>query len=353
MSSAEQRRVLWSRLRQAILDPERWRYAVTHNFQLKVVSLVFAFGLWSFVNFGERDTEEALKVPLELRNIPASLVITSPRVDFIDLRVIGPRTLLGRIDRSRLSMTLDLDGVGPGPAVFRVGAESLNLPRGVRVVRINPAVVTLDLERVAKKVVPVQLQLDGEPPSGFKIVSARITPESIEVTGPAGEVKAVEGVQTAPLEIGEGEEGVIRRDLPLEAVGDLLSFSVARVTAEVRIEEIQVRRELADVPVEVRNTSDAAEVAPATVTVTVRGPRRMVTALAASDIRVYADAANGDGVTKLAAEVPAPAELIAIEPKTATLRIMRPTAVPDTPLAAATGKVAAKKTPPRDAARKR
>ena len=81
----------------------------------KLLSVAIAFSLWLFVNFGERDTEESFKAALELRNIPAHLMITSPRVDFIDLRLSGPRTLLGRIDRSRLSIPLDLGGRASGP----------------------------------------------------------------------------------------------------------------------------------------------------------------------------------------------------------------------------------------------
>src|SRR5437867_9864468 len=126
----ERLRAAWVAVR-TVLDPERIRGAFTRNLPLKTLSLLISFSLWFFVNFGERDTEESLKVPLELRNVPAHLLITSPRVDFIDLRVIGPRTLLGRIDRNRLSMALDLTGVRPGPAVFRVDTESLSLPRGV------------------------------------------------------------------------------------------------------------------------------------------------------------------------------------------------------------------------------
>ena len=120
----EQLLSLGRRLLATALNPERLRQLVTRNIALKVLSLVIAFSLWMFVNFGERDTEESLRVPLELRNIPAHLMITSPRVDFVDLRVTGPRTLLGRIDRNRLSIPLDLGGVRPGPAVFRVGADS-------------------------------------------------------------------------------------------------------------------------------------------------------------------------------------------------------------------------------------
>ncbi|HVM96737.1 MAG TPA: hypothetical protein VMT89_10125, partial [Candidatus Acidoferrales bacterium] len=55
---------VWRRLRAAAVDPQRWRYAFTHNLSLKALSLALAFGLWSFVNFGERDSEESLKVPL-------------------------------------------------------------------------------------------------------------------------------------------------------------------------------------------------------------------------------------------------------------------------------------------------
>lgn len=348
MSSSEQkRRDVWGRFRQAILAPERWRQAVSHNFVLKLLSLVFAAGLWAFVNFGERDTEEALRVPLELRNIPAAMVITSPRVDFIDLRVMGPRTLLGRIDHNRLSITLDLTGVRPGPAVFRVATEPLNFPRGVRVVRITPAVVTLDLERVAKKTVPVQLQLDGEPPAGFKLVSARIDPETVEITGPVGEVKEIEVLHTAGLEISEAEAGVITQELPLESVGDYISSDVPRVTVEVRIEEVQVRRELEGVAVEVRNTTADATVSPDSVKVTVRGPKRMVAALEPADVHVFADASSGDGVSKLAAEVPSPAELITLDPKTVILTLIDATPTPaETPSAIGVDKGAAKQATP-------
>src|SRR5512135_2697676 len=174
---------VWGRMREALLDPERLRQAVTRNVALKLLSLLIAFCLWFFVNFGERDSEESLKVPLELRNIPAHLMITSPRVDFIDLRVSGPRTLLGRIDRNRLSFGLDLNGVRPGPAVFRVDVASLNLPRGVQAVRINPSQVTLEMERVGHKAVPVRLRLNGKPPPDLQIAETKVSPETVQVTG--------------------------------------------------------------------------------------------------------------------------------------------------------------------------
>ncbi len=54
-------------------------------------------------------------------------------------------------------MPLDLRGVRPGPAVFRLIADALDLPRGVTVARLTPSEVTLEFARVVRKSVPVRV----------------------------------------------------------------------------------------------------------------------------------------------------------------------------------------------------
>jgi YbbR-like protein len=312
----EQLKSLWRTLRATVFNPERMRQAVTRNVGLKLLSLLIAFGLWSFVNFGERDTEESLKVPLELRNIPAHLMITSPRIDFIDLRVTGPRTLLGRIDRNRLSMGLDLGGVRAGPAVFRVGAESLNLPRGVKVVRLNPAQVTLELERVAHKSVPVHLRLVGKPPPELQVADTKVSPETVQVMGPASDVEEVHAANTEALDISKATAGTIERELPLDSLGDYLAFSASRIAAQVRIEEVSTTREFKRVPIEVKNTTAGFRVVPDTVRLTLRGPKRLLNGFELSAGVVSVDAASdgGDRMVKPSVELPTGVELVAIDP---------------------------------------
>ena len=83
---------------------ESLRTLLLHNAAIKLLSILIAAGLWFFVNAGERDTELAVRVPVELRNRPANMMLVSPRVDFIDLVVSGPRTLLNRIDLTRVDL---------------------------------------------------------------------------------------------------------------------------------------------------------------------------------------------------------------------------------------------------------
>jgi YbbR domain-containing protein len=317
---------VWRRMRDALLDPDRLRQMVTRNFALKVLSVLIAFSLWFFVNFGERDSEESLKVPLELRNIPAHLMITSPRVDFIDVRVSGPRALLGRIDRNRLSIGLDLGGVRPGPAVFRVDVGALNLPRGVQAARINPSQITLELERVSQRSVPVKLHLRGKPPSDFQVGDTKVSPETVQVTGPASDVHDVTAVSTEPLDVSAATTGTIERELRLEPAGDYISFSASRVAAQVRIEEIQVTREFKGVAVEVRDASVPYKVAPDRLRLTVRGPKRLLTDLELDAGAVYIDADGvpvGQHSIKPSVDLPSGVELVSLDPAKVELVLSR------------------------------
>ncbi len=313
----EQLRAGWRTLRSTVFNAERLRQAATHNIGLKFLSLLIAVGMWSFVNFGERDTEASLKVPLELRDIPAHLMITSPRVEFVDLRVTGPRTLLGRIDHNRLSISLDLSGVRPGPAVFRVAAEALNLPRGVKVIRINPSQVTLELEKVAHKSVAVHLRLVGKPPPELQVADTKVSPETVQVTGPASDVEEIHAANTEAIDLSKATAGTIERELPLDALGDYISSSANRVAVQVRIEEVSVTREFKRAPIDLQNAVAGARLVPDAVRLTVRGPKRVLNGLELTPDMLTVDAAASDGASHLvkpSVELPTGVELVSMDP---------------------------------------
>ena len=71
------------------------------NFGLKALALTIAVGLWLA---GHRDIERSIEVPVEFRNIPGDLMVMDNRVDFVVLRVTGPRTLVSTIDADELEV---------------------------------------------------------------------------------------------------------------------------------------------------------------------------------------------------------------------------------------------------------
>lgn len=307
------------RLQRRVFDLTRWRDALTRNLGWKALSLVLACGLWVFVNLGERDSDAAFSVRLELNDIPSGLVVTGARVDTVDLRLVGPRTLLAQVERQDLEIGLSLEGVRPGPAVFTVGAEGLNLPRGIRVVRINPAQISINLERVTHKSVPVQLRLEKQPPADFTIAATALSPDRVTITGPESVVRDIEMARTAPIDLSSASPGEIEQDLALTASAEDTSFDVDKVTAAIRIDDVIGGRTLDAVPIALRDAPGAvAVIRPQTVSVTVEGPQRLVRAMALESVVAWltlAQAGPGTYAMEPEVKVPAGVRVISVQPR--------------------------------------
>ncbi|HKA55024.1 MAG TPA: CdaR family protein [Candidatus Binatia bacterium] len=292
------------------------------NGTLKIFSLAFACGLWLLVNAGERDTERTLVIPIELSSLPPQLVVVGGRVDSVDLRVRGPRTLLGRFRPKKI--TLNLSGVRPGPASFHIGANLLRLPRGVSIERISPSQVDLEIAAVVKRTIPVRPHVVGTPPHGYVVKEVQTVPNTVEVVGPAPQVEKIETVTTAPLDVSQLSQSQTE-EVPLRGLnGDLITASVDRVRARVEIQEVVVTQEFRRVKIEVKNAAFRAVSAPARVDVAVRGPQRLVEQLQLWDGEVFVDATGqtpGTVTLPINVLLPPGIELISQEPSEAEVTL--------------------------------
>jgi hypothetical protein len=303
--------------RKKLLAPFR------RNRRLKLFSLAFAFGLWIFVNYGERDTEKTLLVPVEFRNLPAQLVITGSRVDYIDLRLRGPRSLLDGIKSKRIR--LDLNEVRPGVSSFRINADMLSFPRGVRIIRISPAQINLDIARLIKRMVPVQLETVGTLPHGYTLTATDILPDKVEVSGPAPTVEKIPTVHTDPIDL-TGLTQPLTQDLNLRGPeGEMVSYNVERVLVRLGIQEIVTTREFRQLKIEIRNAAYRATLVPAQVHIKIRGPQRLVDGTKADGITVFVDALGqnpGVVTVPVAILLPPGLELVSQEPAEVKLELV-------------------------------
>jgi YbbR domain-containing protein len=302
------------------------QHALLHNLGLKLLSLLAACALWLFVNGGARDSESALQIPLQLEALPEHLMIVSPQITMVDVRVSGPRALLSRINPTDLGIQLDLSGVRPGPAVFRVQTDQLNLPRGVRIIRVTPSEVTLALARIGRRMVPVRLEIGGKPGDGLLVTETKMFPESIEVMGPTQDVDPLKAVETVPIDLSEAGVGLLERDVALEPPMEFVSYSTFLVRTQIRIEEPEQTRVWKRVSVLVSNATGPIRLNPDLVSITVRGPRSAVESLELEHGAVYIDATDLEpgrqGVVPTV-DLPAEVELVKQEPASVVVQVLR------------------------------
>lgn len=293
------------------------------NFGLKALALTIAVGLWLA---GHRDTERSIEVPVEFRNIPADLMVMDNRVDFVVLRVTGPRTLVSTMDADEMKLSLDLNAAKPGSVSYPLGGSLFNIPRGVTVARITPPVVHLRMEPVIKLTLPVSLRLSGRPAAGYRIGQTSIRPERVIVQGPAEEVRRLTVVETVPVDLNE-TRGVSKRQVRLATDGKPLTFLPDQVEVAVTLEEEEFSREFAQAEIGAKGFKGSYSVNPKTIFLRVSGPKNLVDKLQLTPVNVFVNLQGlgvGDHSLPLEIDLPSGVKVVELKPALVRVKITKP-----------------------------
>jgi len=123
----------------------RARALVAEHWPLKLMSVVFAMGLWLFVAAEDRG-DAVFTVPLDLIDRPDGVEVTSLGIETVIVRVEGRRSLLRTLREDDFRAEVSLKSIQPGRFVVRIRPQDVSAPPGVRVVRVTPSEVRGMLE---------------------------------------------------------------------------------------------------------------------------------------------------------------------------------------------------------------
>jgi hypothetical protein len=307
--------------KQPAFRTRAWRRAIK-NLPLRLLSLAIAAGLWMFVNTGQRNAFDELNIPINYRRLPAGLVMVNHPADFVKIQVNGPRTLLSLLDPERLAVRLDLAGIGPGQASYKINPTMFVVPRGTTVTSVSPAEVILDVDHVVQRDIPVHVELDGKPAAGYEVAGAEAKPSSVMAIGPSRYVNTLAQITTEPVDI-KGATAEVERRVDLENPNPAVALTAMRVNAKVEVAERISNREFRAVNVQVRDSDYKFNVAPNRATVTIRGPILKLQGLDPNSL-AYVDAKEltpGSHELPLQLELPDGMQVVRQSPEKVRLRL--------------------------------
>ena len=269
------------------------RYNPLRNIGLKLLALALAILLWLTVA-GEHVVERSLRVPLEFRNVPDALEIVGNAPDTVDVRLRGSSALLSRIQPGEIVAVLDLAGARSGSRLFPIRADEVRAPFGVEVAQVIPATLALELEKSARRMVPVVPATDGDPAPGYVIGRVTSEPPAVEIVGPESRVKQVADATTEPVPIRDAKARV--RDTVAVGVADTSVRLVQPQNAQVTVEIAPApeERQFDAVPVRYRNLGPrlSAQLSPRFVHVSIRGAQTALAAMQPDSVQAYVDLAG-------------------------------------------------------------
>ncbi|MGA7870629.1 MAG: CdaR family protein [Candidatus Binatus sp.] len=294
------------------------------NIGLRILALVLAIGLWVFVNAGERGSVESLTVPISYRSLPPGMVIVNHPPAVVKIEVTGPRTLLSLLDPERLTLKLDLRGVAAGQSEFKIYPAMFNVGRNTTVTGISPDQLSLDIDRMVTRDVPVHLAVEGRVAPGYTISSVDITPPSVTIVGPSRYVAPLTSVGTEPFDL-KGLTSDTNRSVDIVTPNPSLGLSTGHVEAKVNVAEAITDREFRAVDVEVKDSDFKYRVEPKQATLTIRGPAIKLASLEPKGL-AYVDAkgmAPGSHELPLQVTLPDGMQLVRQSPDKVRLRMYR------------------------------
>ena len=209
---------------------------------MKLISLLFAIFLWYFVSSEDR-VDMNVQIPVEIVNLPRDLIISNQYKNMLDVTVSGPRGLIRKISQG-LSRSIDLSKATPGNTVIANETDSLVVPRGISVLRINPTHLTLVLDRLIKKELPVKAITQGKLPEEYELAAISIAPARLEVAGPQNILGRETALQTTSIDLADLTQSTSKQvalDLRPE-VAELIGDPM--VTVKIDIKDKMIEKEV-------------------------------------------------------------------------------------------------------------
>jgi YbbR domain-containing protein len=150
--------------------------------------------------------------------------------------------------------------------------------------------VKLTLDRILRRRVPVSASTRGKPRDGYRLARVSVSPERVELSGPATYLRGLAEVPTDTVDLtGLSEDATFEVGLALRA-GQVAPVGRTTFTVTVDVEPVRGERRFEGVPVEVRDPRYASPVP--SVTVVADGPAAQLDAQDVAVLRAAVEVAS-------------------------------------------------------------
>ncbi len=264
------------------------------NLGTKALALLLALVVYAHV-LTSQEREVVFDVPFALAGLPEDVMVVGdiPATVKVRFRGYGVDLIRARVKLATIRLEARVVDARPGRLQRPLVCEDVLIPGDLSVKPIEvvePKVVSLELDRVVSRSLPVAPSSRGQPAPGYVLFGKVVTkPESVLVRGPAGIVERLQSVPTAPIDA-TGATADLTRRAPL-LVPEGCTCIPEAVTVRVGVEKV-VRVRFTDLPVAVHHSSGVRlkSVVPPTGSVSVSGPAAAVELLSRDDLRISIDA---------------------------------------------------------------
>lgn len=169
-----------------------------HDIFTMLLSILAALILWNYIMSVQNPTRtlEYRDIPVQLTGVEDlnnsyNLQVISGADTTVSVRVSGASSRLATLTASQIKVRADVSEVITAPGTYELSYLVVLPESGMTCVKRNPDTITVTVDRVTTKTVPVTLQLSDSAPDGYLYDDPVPNTETIRITGPESELDQV------------------------------------------------------------------------------------------------------------------------------------------------------------------
>lgn len=261
-----------------------------------LIALALAVLTWYLIT-GREKVETWVDMGVEMANAPDGLTIRKGLISKIEVRVRGPKGLVRSLDRRKWTYSLDVSRLKVGDNLVDIDRERIPLSMAYEVVEVKPSRLILNVDRIARKDVPVVAEWKGALRPDYKLLDLKVHPETVELKGAEKQVRVMTQVRVAVPGDFDDPPAQWTDDVPIK-LAEGLEANPGQVRVTLRFVP-EVKSAWVRVPLRVQTFGDSAVAgAPKFLRLHVEGPlAQMREAETGREIKGLAAVANaGEGL---------------------------------------------------------
>jgi diadenylate cyclase len=207
---------------------------LSRNLLPKFVTLLLVMLCWGLINIRPGGVQ-SVTAQVKFNGLPENLIIKDGLPTELDVQIKVLSTLFTSSEKLEIAADIDLSKIHEGVNNITVDEKSFQLPPGVSVVKVTPAVLRILAEKKMYRDIPVYLKRIGRLPKGLKIKAISIKPDRVRVLGYGSSLAQLRHVDTESLDLAMVKSsGIIEvKLLPPSPQVQLTSQDSVKVTLEI------------------------------------------------------------------------------------------------------------------------
>jgi len=193
-----------------------------------IASLIVASVFWfSIISDQGELLEKFITAPVEYTATAENVVLSGEKINDARLHLSGSKSDLNMISPGSLRVKIDLSKVAAGEQMVLINEDNIRLPKGIKLLDVEPGSVTINIVTLSRIEVPVKPQIIGSLPKKVKLKAIKVIPERISVFMPS-------------VQSGDSPKSIITTPIYLESIQETTTL-FCKIISSPQIQPVEKR----------------------------------------------------------------------------------------------------------------